>query len=178
MTYTATAIKETLRLWPPAGTARMTKLGAGIRVQTSAGEYNLEGVNVYNCAIMIQRDPEVYGDTANGFVPERWLQNEDVSEEAKQIPSSAWRPFERGPRNCIGQELANLEASIVVALVARRYDFVKVRVMGPCRVDVLPVEIGKEVFCLHVFFSDRSSSASFKWTKLASRSRMRKVATR
>ncbi|KAJ8122726.1 hypothetical protein ONZ43_g1147 [Nemania bipapillata] len=123
MTYTAAAIKETLRLWPPAGTARLTKPGAGIKVQTSTGEYNLEGVNIYNCAIMIQRDPEVYGDTANDFVPERWLQNETG---AKQIPPSAWRPFERGPRNCIGQELANLEARVVVALVGRRYDFVKI----------------------------------------------------
>ncbi|KAI1074368.1 cytochrome P450 [Whalleya microplaca] len=121
MTYTAAVIKETLRLWPPAGTARMTKPGAGLKVQTSTGEYTLEGVNVYNCAIMIQRDPDVYGDTANDFVPERWLHN-----AADQIPKSAWRAFERGPRNCIGQELANLEARVVVALVARRYDFVKV----------------------------------------------------
>ena len=42
------------------------------------------------------------------------------------MPASAWRPFERGPRNCIGQELANLEARVILASVARRYDFVKV----------------------------------------------------
>ncbi|KAI8628839.1 cytochrome P450 [Xylariaceae sp. FL1651] len=74
MTYTAAAIKETLRLWPPAGTARLTKSGSGIKVQTPTGEYNLEGVNIYNCVIMILRDPEVYGDSANDFVRERWLQ--------------------------------------------------------------------------------------------------------
>ncbi|KAI0434723.1 cytochrome P450 [Xylaria sp. FL1042] len=133
MAYTAAVIKETLRLWPPAGTARLTKPGAGIKVQTSIGEYNLEGVSVYNCTSMIQRDPEVYGDTANDFVPERWLQTEN-STGTKQIPPSAWRPFERGPRNCIGQELANLEARVVVALVARRYDFVKVG-LGEVAVD-------------------------------------------
>ncbi|KAI1741307.1 cytochrome P450 [Xylaria scruposa] len=133
MKYTNAAIKETLRLWPPGGTARMTKPGAGIKVQTSTGEYNLEGVGVYNCAILIQRDPEVYGDTANVFVPERWLRNDQVP-EAEKIPSSAWRPFERGPRNCIGQELANLEARVVVALVARHYDFVKVG-LGEFQVD-------------------------------------------
>ncbi|KAI0860528.1 cytochrome P450 [Xylaria cubensis] len=133
MKYTTAAIKETLRIWPPAGTARVTKPGSGIKVQTSTGEYNLEGVSVYNCATMIQRDPEVYGDTANDFVPERWLRNDNVP-EAEQIPSSAWRPFERGPRNCIGQELANLEARLVVALVARHYDFVKVG-LGELQVD-------------------------------------------
>ncbi|XDG02436.1 hypothetical protein ABKA04_002051 [Annulohypoxylon sp. FPYF3050] len=121
MKYTSAVIKETLRLWPLAGTARQTKPGAGLTVHTPTGEYPLEGVNIYNCAIMIQRDPEVYGDTANYFVPERWL-----NETAGKIPASAWRAFERGPRNCIGQELANLEARIVVALVARRYDFSKI----------------------------------------------------
>lgn len=105
-----------------AGTARKTEPGAGLTVHTPTGEYPLEGVNVYNCAIMTQRDPEVYGDTANYFMPERWL-----NETAEKIPASAWRAFERGPRKCIGQELANLEARIVVALVARRYEFSKVR---------------------------------------------------
>ncbi|RWA13335.1 hypothetical protein EKO27_g1792 [Xylaria grammica] len=143
MTYTAAAIKETLRLWPPAGTARSTKLEGGIKVQTSAGEYNLEGVSVYNCATMIHRDPEVYGDTANDFVPERWLPNEGAA-GAKPIPPSAWRAFERGPRNCIGQELANIEALVVVALVARRYDFTKVG-LGELAVDGAgkPISDGK-----------------------------------
>jgi cytochrome P450 len=70
---------------------------------------------------MIQRDRDVYGSNANDFVPERWL-----GDAAEKIPTSAWRSFERGPRNCIGQELAILEARVVIALVARRYDFVKV----------------------------------------------------
>jgi cytochrome P450 len=122
MTYTTAVIKETLRRWPPAGTARMTKPGAGLRVQTSTGEYLLEGVSIYNCALMTHRDPKVYGDTADEFLPERWL-----DKTGSEIPASAWRPFERGPRNCIGQELATLEARIVIALVARRYDFTKVR---------------------------------------------------
>ncbi|KAI1451668.1 cytochrome P450 52A11 [Annulohypoxylon moriforme] len=121
MRYTNAVIKETLRLWPPAGTARTTEPGAGLSVHTPSGEYLLEGVSIYNCAMMIQRDPEVYGDTANYFVPERWL-----NETAERIPAAAWRAFERGPRNCMRQELANLEARIVVALVTRRYDFSKV----------------------------------------------------
>ncbi|KAI0389131.1 cytochrome P450 [Xylariaceae sp. FL0594] len=129
MTYTAACIKETLRLWPPAGTARRTTPEAGIRVQTSNGEsYALEGgINVYNCAIMVHRDVEEYGDTADVFVPERWLQ-EGVGMEMNEVPASAWRAFERGPRNCIGQELVNIEARVIVAPVARRYDFVKVRI--------------------------------------------------
>lgn len=34
--------------------------------------------------------------------------------------------FERGPRNCIGQELANIEGYVILAMILRRYDFVKV----------------------------------------------------
>lgn len=101
----------------------MVQPGVGVKVQAPHGEYSLDGVMVYNCAIMIQRDPKVFGETANDFVPERWLH-----EASDQIPVPAWRAFERGPRNCIGQELATLEARIVVALVARRYDFIKVRI--------------------------------------------------
>ncbi|KAI1428990.1 cytochrome P450 [Xylaria sp. FL1777] len=135
MPYASAVIKETLRLWPPAGTMRLTEPGAGIKVQTSAGEeYNLEGVSIYSCAPMIHRDTSVYGDNANDFVPERWLQNQN------NIPPSAWRAFERGPRNCIGQELANIEARVVVALIARRYDFVKVG-LGALEVD----ELGKPI---------------------------------
>ncbi|KAI9150744.1 putative sterigmatocystin biosynthesis P450 monooxygenase stcS [Paramyrothecium foliicola] len=121
MTYASAVIKETLRLWPPAGTARRISPGTGLKLELPVGEFPLDGLDVYNCAILIQRDPDVYGDTADEFVPERWL-----GEAASHIPASAWRPFERGPRNCIGQELVSIEAKVVIALVARRYDFTKV----------------------------------------------------
>lgn len=72
MPYAAAVFKETLRLWPPAGTARFVPPGAGVVVKTATGEeYSLDGLHVYNCPTIIQRDPEVYGDPANGFVPER-----------------------------------------------------------------------------------------------------------
>lgn len=34
----------------------------------------------------------------------------------------AWRPFEQGPRACIGKELSLVELKIVVCLVARRFE--------------------------------------------------------
>lgn len=138
LVYTSACIKEALRLWPPAATARMTH--DKFTIKTRQGDQVL----VDNCVIypmqhIIHRDPNVYGPTANDFVPERWMGDSDTSTATNtdadgsatptgKIPASAWRPFERGPRNCIGQELANLEVRVILACVMRRYDFVKVGV--------------------------------------------------
>ncbi|KAL9125405.1 MAG: hypothetical protein Q9217_005390, partial [Psora testacea] len=53
------------------------------------------------------------------FLPERWL----VKEGDPLFPvKGAWRPFEFGPRNCIGQELAMIETKIIMALMVRQFD--------------------------------------------------------
>lgn len=137
MAYTSAVIKEILRLYPPAATARRVPHGGGFFVKLPDGEeVCLDGMVLYNMHHAIQRDPEVYGSSSEIFRPERWLGNTDTSaadddtslSDSKAIPASGWRPFERGPRNCIGQELANLEARVILALAVRRYDFAKVDV--------------------------------------------------
>lgn len=35
----------------------------------------------------------------------------------------AWMPFEKGPRNCIGQQMATLEVRVVAVLTLRFFDF-------------------------------------------------------
>ncbi|GKT76672.1 LOW QUALITY PROTEIN: cytochrome P450 [Colletotrichum tofieldiae] len=140
MTYTSAVIKETLRLYPPAGSARLCPPGTQFHLQLPDGtSLCVDGMVLYNCATLIQRDPEVYGSTKDDFVPERWLGNTDTSMAtnedekagvdkagASDIPAAAWRPFERGPRNCIGQELANIEARVILASVVGKYQFEKV----------------------------------------------------
>ncbi|KAK4668316.1 uncharacterized protein QC763_000680 [Podospora pseudopauciseta] len=138
MAYTTAVIKETLRLCPPAGTARMAPPGSNFVVQTPEGQHLcLDGMVVYNCATIIQRDAGVFGDTADEFMPDRWLgdksgimsssnDGDSTIEEDRRFPASSWRPFERGPRNCIGQDLATIEARVIIAFVARKYTFSKV----------------------------------------------------
>ncbi|KAI0868757.1 cytochrome P450 [Hypoxylon argillaceum] len=77
---------------------------------------------IYPTHSIIQRDPSVFGDTADVFVPERWLGQAG----SEKVPAGAWRAFERGPRGCIGQELAMIESRIVLALAVRRFNFIKV----------------------------------------------------
>lgn len=135
MAFTNAVIKEVLRLHPPASTARMTKPGTGYTLRTADGtEHCVDGSILYICHSVIQRDPEIWGASADVFVPERWLDetatsDPDIAAAARcraSAPVSAWRPFERGPRNCIGQDFAKIEAYVILAVVARRYEFVKV----------------------------------------------------
>ena len=129
--YISAIIKEILRHHPPAGSARMSPSGSNfsLRLPRTGKEFIADGIVLYLAHSGIHHDDTVYGDTTNDFVPERWLGNsatdtEDVTEGAA-LPASAWRPFERGPRNCIGQQLANMEARVILATVLRKYDFVK-----------------------------------------------------
>ncbi|KAH7401867.1 cytochrome P450 [Phaeosphaeria sp. MPI-PUGE-AT-0046c] len=134
LAYTSACIKEALRLWPPAASARMSH--NGLKLRTSSGdEVCFDKCVIYLCQHIIHRDPKIYGETADDFVPERWVgdsstsatvEENDPTTGASKIPAGSWRPFERGPRNCIGQELANLEARVILACTLRRYDFVKV----------------------------------------------------
>jgi cytochrome P450 len=126
MPYTTAVIKETLRLYPPSGTQRITEANKKLTVHAANGNsYRLDGEVLYVCPSIMHRDQDVYGDTADEFVPERWLQTEQAGGKGA-IPSGAWRAFGRGPRTCIAQDFAMNEMRIIVALVARRYDFVKV----------------------------------------------------
>ena len=55
----------------------------------------------------IHRDKHHWGEDAEEFNPERWLDD-------KKRHAFAWIPFAAGARNCIGQRLAMLEIKIVL----------------------------------------------------------------
>lgn len=152
MTYASAVIKETLRLWPSGATARKTQPGDGltasIRIGDEMQEFNLHGLMLYDVHSITQRDPAVFGETADMFVPERWLDGGDEG-----FPAGAWRAFERGPRNCIGQALALIEARVVLALVVGRYGFEKVG-LGEMKVDESGLgKIGEEMYMVSLLSS-------------------------
>ncbi|ATZ51418.1 hypothetical protein BCIN_07g00580 [Botrytis cinerea B05.10] len=57
---------------------------------------------------------------AEEFIPERWIVAEG---DELYPPKNGWRPFERGNRNCIGQEVAMTEIKLMLALTIRDFDF-------------------------------------------------------
>ncbi|KAK8092471.1 uncharacterized protein PG998_014956 [Apiospora kogelbergensis] len=117
-----------LLLWreaPPQGFTSAILHSARDRAERNGhrgGAYNLDGCWIYLNHSLIHRDRSVHRDSFDSFEPERWL----TPSSADAPPASSWRPFERGPRNCIGQELANIEIRFIVALLAKRYEFTKV----------------------------------------------------
>ena len=61
------------------------------------------------------RDPRWFED-ADDFKPERW--DHDL---IKKLPKGAYFPFGDGPRVCIGNHFATMEAILLLASIARRY---------------------------------------------------------
>jgi cytochrome P450 len=64
-------------------------------------------------------NPAIWGSDVHSFHPERWLT------DSSQNPADrdAFMAFAKGPRNCIGQELAMLELKMVLAMTIRQFDF-------------------------------------------------------
>ncbi|GMN44337.1 hypothetical protein TIFTF001_013531 [Ficus carica] len=102
-------INETLRLYPPVAmimrqTSKRVKLGnLDIPAKTQ----------LHSALIAVHHDPEIWGEDANRFNPLRF------TEPRKHIAS--FFPFGLGPRICAGQNLAMVEAKIIVATIIQRY---------------------------------------------------------
>lgn len=115
--YTVAVIKETLRLFPPASSPREGEPGFFV-TDEQGRQFPTEGCLVWSVHHAVQRNP-VYWPQPDSFFPERWL----VPKGDPLYPiEGAWRPFELGPRHCIGQQLAMTEMKIVLALTMREFN--------------------------------------------------------
>jgi cytochrome P450 len=112
--YLEAVIKETLRLYPPAGMARYTS-----DISETYGGYTFGGAVIYISPYVMHRQESVW-ERACIFCPERWLGGDDDD----SFFSSKFISFSRGPRDCLGKYFAMLEAKIAVSAIVQTYDMV------------------------------------------------------
>jgi cytochrome P450 len=110
--YTQAVISESIRLRPPAWAIGRTAV-AGHR----ANDYAIDqGSIVVVSPWLLHHDPRWWPEP-EAFRPERWLA------EDPERPRYAFVPFGGGPRVCIGEPFARLEAAVLLASIARRWRF-------------------------------------------------------
>jgi cytochrome P450 len=111
--YLQAVMNEVLRLYPPAYILARENVEP-----CELGGYEFSpGKTVIFSQWVMHRDPR-YFDDPDTFRPERWLDGLE-----NRLPAGAYFPFGDGPRRCIGQGFALLEAAIVTATLAQRFSF-------------------------------------------------------
>ncbi|GLT81143.1 hypothetical protein SLA2020_525460 [Shorea laevis] len=106
---------EVLRLYPP-----VIAQYQHCYKKTRIGEICIPaGVDIILPTLLIHHDPELWGDDAKEFKPERF--SEGVFKASKDQP--AFFPFSWGPRTCIGQNLAMLEAKVALDMILQHFSF-------------------------------------------------------
>ena len=104
-------VQESLRLYPPAWS-----LGREAIAPFELGGRSFDqGAWIWVIPWTMHRDPRFFPEPL-AFRPERW---EDGL--AKRLPRGAYIPFGAGPRVCIGNQFAMMEAVLVLATIAQRF---------------------------------------------------------
>ncbi len=112
--YLSAVINETLRLYPP-----IWAVERHCREGDVLGGYTIPaGSTVVTCPYVTHRKPD-YWSQPERFDPQRFLGDQDR-------PRYAYFPFGGGPRQCVGQNLALLEAHLIVGRVVQSRRFVPV----------------------------------------------------
>src|SRR5712692_5711704 len=109
--YTDHVISESMRLYPPAwGMARLAIEDAEI------GGYRIpKGSGVSLSQWVVHRDLRWF-EAPQEFRPERW-----EGDLLKRLPRFAYFPFGGGPRQCIGNTFALMEAGLLLATIAQKF---------------------------------------------------------
>ncbi|XP_071706557.1 cytochrome P450 CYP72A219-like [Rutidosis leptorrhynchoides] len=106
---------EVLRLYPP-----VVGLARKVYKDVTLGEHSLpSGVQIGIPIMLIHYDEENWGSDAKKFNPDRF--SEGISKATKN--QVVYFPFGWGPRICVGQNFALLEAKIALAMILQKFSF-------------------------------------------------------
>jgi cytochrome P450 len=113
MPYLDAVVHEVLRLYPAAYVLQRTS----VEPFDLAGYHFPVNTTVIMSQWIVHRDPRLF-DAPEEFRPERWLDGLE-----SRLHPYAYFPFGGGPRRCIGQIFALMEAALVAATVAQKFRF-------------------------------------------------------
>ncbi|PON84660.1 Cytochrome P450 [Trema orientale] len=104
-------INESLRLYPPASVLPRMAFE-----DIKLGDLHIpKGLSIWIPVLAIHHSEELWGKDANEFNPERFA--------SKSFIPGRFIPFAAGPRNCVGQAFAMMEAKTILAMLISRFSF-------------------------------------------------------
>ena len=111
LAYARQVVEEAMRFYPPVwGFVRQA-----VRPDTIAG-YRIPKGSVVNIIPAVTHRHPAFWKHPDRFDPEHF-----APDAVRERPRFAYLPFSGGPRLCIGNEFALMEASLVVAMTLQRY---------------------------------------------------------
>jgi len=111
--FTLQALKEAMRLYPPAYVLGRTTT----RDVTIGGARLAKGRVLLVNVAGIHRRPEAFAN------PDRFDPDRFAPERERKLPQLAYMPFGAGPRVCIGNHFALMEGHLILATLARKLRF-------------------------------------------------------
>lgn len=112
MPYLNSVCNEVLRLFPTLPlTARVA-----VRDTTVTGYFVPAGTLILIAPWAINRNPELWGEDSEEFVPERWIDDNTgrVTTNGGAASKYSFLTFFHGPRSCIGERFARAELRALV----------------------------------------------------------------
>ena len=111
--YTDMVLRESIRLYPPVWV-----IGRRALEPFRLGEHELPAeTNVLISQLILHRDARYFPEP-DRFDPDRWRPNDPRS---VSLPRFAYLPFGGGPRVCIGAGFAMMEAVLLLATIAQKF---------------------------------------------------------
>jgi len=111
LVYTENVIQEAMRLYPPVWIYVRQPLG-----DDELGGYRISKGSMITFSPYITHHHPAFWDHPGRFDPDRF-----TPERSEGRPKLAYYPFGAGPRICIGNHFAMMEATLAVATIAQRY---------------------------------------------------------
>ena len=109
--YVRMVVEEAMRLYPPVWGFMRQALS-----EDRVGGYRIPKNSVVTISPYVTHRHPTFWDDPERFDPERFR-----PERSQGRPRFAYLPFSGGPRLCIGNEFALMEAQLVVAMTVQRY---------------------------------------------------------